>query len=41
VLLELNVSNPSAYYPAKQFRVTATSQNILRVENGIAGLMFD
>jgi len=41
ILLELNVFNPSDYYPAKKFRIIATSQNILRVENGIAGLMFD
>ena len=41
ILLELNIFNSSAYYPAKQFRIIATSQNVLRVENGIAGLMFD
>jgi Large eukaryotic DNA virus major capsid protein/Major capsid protein N-terminus len=41
VLLELNVFNSSAFYPAKQFRIVAASQNILRVENGIAGLMFE
>ena len=38
VLLELNVAG--SYLPAKQFRVLATSQNILRVENGVAGIMF-
>ena len=41
ILLELNIFNSSAFYPAKQFRIIATSQNVLRVENGIAGLMFD
>ena len=41
ILLELNVFNASSYYPAKQFRILATSQNVLRVENGIAGLMFE
>jgi len=41
VFLQLNVFNPGAVYPAKKFRVIATSQNVLRVENGIAGLMFD
>jgi hypothetical protein len=41
ILLELNIFNSSAFYPAKQFRIIAVSQNILRVENGIAGLMFD
>jgi hypothetical protein len=41
ILLELNVFNASGYYPPKQFRILATSQNVLRVENGIAGLMFD
>ena len=41
ILLELNIYVSTAYYPAKQFRILATSQNILRVENGIAGLMFE
>jgi hypothetical protein len=41
ILLELNIFNATAYYPAKQFRIIALSQNILRVENGIAGLMFE
>jgi hypothetical protein len=41
ILLELNVFSPVAFYPAKQFRIIATSQNVLRIENGIAGLMFD
>ena len=41
VLLELNVYNSTAFYPAKQFRIIALSQNVLRVENGIAGLMFE
>jgi hypothetical protein len=41
ILLELNIFNPSTFYPAKQFRIIAMSQNVLRVENGIAGLMFD
>jgi hypothetical protein len=41
ILLELNIFNSTAYYPAKQFRIIAMSQNVLRVENGIAGLMFE
>lgn len=41
VLLELNMYNSSGYYPAKQFKVTAVSQNVLRVENGMAGIMFE
>jgi hypothetical protein len=41
ILLELNIFNSYAFYPAKQFRIIAMSQNVLRVENGIAGLMFD
>lgn len=41
ILLQLNIFNTTAYYPAKQFRIIATSQNVLRVENGIAGVMFD
>ena len=41
ILLELNVFNASGYYPPKQFRILAISQNVLRVENGIAGLMFE
>lgn len=39
VLLELNISG--TFLPAKSFRIIATSQNILRVENGIAGIMFN
>ena len=41
ILLQLNVFNASNFYPAKQFRIIALSQNVLRVENGIAGLMFE
>ena len=40
VLLEMNIFNSSANYPPKNFRIIALSQNILRVENGIAGIMF-
>lgn len=40
VLLTLTNYNASGYYPAKTFRIIAESQNILRVENGIAGIMF-
>jgi hypothetical protein len=40
VLLELNMYNAQGYYPAKDFRIMATSQNVLRIENGIAGVMF-
>jgi hypothetical protein len=40
VLLEMNIFNSNANYPPKNFRVIALSQNILRVENGIAGIMF-
>jgi len=40
VLLEMNIFNANSNYPPKNFRVIAISQNILRVENGIAGIMF-
>ena len=40
VLLELNIFNSQSNYPAKNFRIIALSQNILRIENGIAGIMF-
>ena len=40
VLLEMNIINSSSNYPAKTFNVIALSQNILRIENGIAGIMF-
>jgi hypothetical protein len=39
-LLELNINNSSGNYPSKTFRVIALSQNVLRIENGIAGVMF-
>jgi len=39
VMLELNIAG--TFLPAKSFRILATSQNILRVENGIAGIMFN
>jgi len=37
ILLELNTS---AYYQAKQFRIVAINYNVLRIENGLAGVMF-
>ena len=40
VLLEMNIGNNALNYPAKTFNVIALSQNILRIENGIAGIMF-
>ena len=40
VLLEMNIKNSTLNYPAKTFNVIALSQNILRIENGIAGIMF-
>lgn len=39
-LLEMNISNSDLNYPSKTFRVIALSQNVLRIENGIAGIMF-
>lgn len=39
VSLEVNIAG--TFLPAKSFRIIATSQNILRVENGIAGIMFN
>ena len=39
-LLELNITNSAGNYPSKTFRVIALSQNVLRIENGIAGVMF-
>ena len=38
ILLELKTT---AYYQAKQLRMTAVSYNVLRIENGMAGLMFN
>jgi len=37
ILLELNTS---AYFQAKQFRIVAVNYNVLRIENGLAGVMF-
>jgi Large eukaryotic DNA virus major capsid protein/Major capsid protein N-terminus len=39
-LLELNITNSASNYPSKTFTVIALSQNVLRIENGIAGVMF-
>jgi hypothetical protein len=39
-LLEFNVTNSAGNYPSKTFTVIALSQNVLRIENGIAGVMF-
>ena len=39
-LLELNINNTAGNYPSKSFTVIALSQNVLRIENGIAGVMF-
>jgi hypothetical protein len=38
-LLRVNIAGD--YLPAKQLRVIASSYNILRIENGLAGLMFN
>ena len=38
ILLELKTD---PYYQAKQLRVTAVSYNVLRIENGMAGVMFN
>lgn len=40
VLLETNVFNASGFYPQKTMRLTAINQNVLRIENGLAGIMF-
>lgn len=40
VLLETNITNTALNYPSKIFNVIALNQNILRIENGIAGIMF-
>ena len=40
VLLEMNIRNSNLNYPTKTFNVIALSQNVLRVENGIGGVMF-
>jgi Large eukaryotic DNA virus major capsid protein/Major capsid protein N-terminus len=40
VLLEMNMFNSSGFYPPKTMNVTAVNQNVLRVENGVAGIMF-
>jgi len=39
-LLELNIANTTGNYPSKTFRIIALTQNVLRIENGIAGVMF-
>lgn len=39
-LLEMNIANSALNYPSKTFRIIALSQNVLRIENGIAGIMF-
>jgi hypothetical protein len=39
-LLELNITNTAGNYPSKTLEVIALSQNVLRIENGIAGVMF-
>jgi len=39
VLLTLNVEG--SFLPAKQLRIIASSYNVLRIENGLAGLMFN
>jgi len=38
ILLELKTD---PYYQAKQLRITAVSYNVLRIENGMAGVMFN
>ena len=40
VLLEMNIGNTALNYPAKTLNIIALSQNILRIENGVAGIMF-
>jgi hypothetical protein len=40
VLLETNIGNTAFNYPAKTLNVIALNQNILRIENGVAGIMF-
>lgn len=40
VLLEMNIRNSNFNYPSKTFNIIALSQNVLRVENGIGGVMF-
>jgi hypothetical protein len=40
ILLEVNMFNSTGYYPAKTLNVTAVNQNVLRIENGVAGVMF-
>jgi len=37
ILLELNLTPPG---PVQSFRVAAINYNVLRVENGIGGIMF-
>ena len=39
-LLEFNISNSALNYPSKTFNIIALSQNVLRIENGIGGIMF-
>jgi len=40
VLLNLNISRTDGYYPAKTLRILTVSKNVLRVADGLGGLMF-
>jgi sugar lactone lactonase YvrE len=40
VILELNIFRTDGYYPSKKLRVIAVNRNVMRVADGLAGLMF-
>jgi hypothetical protein len=40
VFLELNVNRTDSYYPPKKLRIVAVNNNVMRVADGLAGLMF-
>lgn len=40
VLLEMNILNSLSNYPSKTFNIIAISQNVMRIENGLGGIMF-
>jgi len=40
VILELNILRADGYYPSKKLRIIAVNRNVMRVADGLAGLMF-
>jgi hypothetical protein len=40
VSLDLNINRTDLYYPPKKLRIVAVNNNVMRVADGLAGLMF-